>query len=281
MNTMLPTPRDLPPHSRARIRAELQRSYERRIGYPPIIAVAALVVAALAIVLVPGGSDEGRNIPPAATTPEPIPAPAFPGLTEQEKTAIESGCGQAIGMRPAELRNFQADEAGRFGLLYTNTMVVSCTLHRRGKTYDTKYTAIPAWHWLPGDLAVDQVTATSGGSSPSAGPERRGEPGEIRAEGRISGKVARVTFTEGDRTVDAALAYGTFLVRVLYPLTWEAPESYGGGIVRAYDADGKLLGEHPSPNPRCYRIPDNGYLGPPTQQPVDPYACPVATRWGG
>jgi hypothetical protein len=153
---------------------------------------------------------------------------------------------------------------------------------RRGLAYDSGTAGISARHWLPGEFAVDQETATTGGSSSSAGPDRRGEPGEIRAEGRISSKVARVTFTVDDRTVDAALANGTFLVRVLYPATWQLPENYRAGIVRAYDADGKLLGEYPNPNRPCYRIPENGLLnlGPVNQQPpVDPWTCPVATRW--
>jgi hypothetical protein len=42
--------------------------------------------------------------------------------------------------------------------------------------------------------------------------------------------------------VNAVLANGTFLGRILHPSTWLIPDNLPRPVVRAYDAGGTLLG---------------------------------------
>ncbi|MBP2326852.1 hypothetical protein JOF56_007237 [Kibdelosporangium banguiense] len=285
MNSTLPTPRDLPPRSRARIRNELERTVTRgaprRRHAPLITALAAVAVLGAIVAFVPW-KPENVSPPAAAQTPTPPPkssnvsAPVFPGLSAQEQKAIEEGCSQTASRGPAVLYNLVNDEAGKFGLLYSQDAALECTIGRKTMPYNAGSGSVEDRQWLPGEFAVDVASAAAGGSVPGNKAEYRGERGVQLTVGRVSAKVAKVTYTEGDRTVDAVLANGTFVARIVHSDTWKIPETPGPRVVRAYDANGALLGD--TSNPQCHVTPAGTVVGY-FPSPPDPKTCLPATRW--
>lgn len=269
----LPSPRDLPPHRHARIRAELLRTataprHDRRRLVPVLAAaVAVLAVVALAVWLVPGRNT--RLTEPAATrtTPPPPtsthhgrPDPVLPGLSTSDRHAIEQGCGAsafggAVGQNPptpgvtdtrdtVRLYNLTQDQAGRLALLYGEHAVLNCDLDRPSMPYNAGFGGVLAPTWPPpSPIVVDTAGAASGGDIRGGKAIYRSLPGTEFAGGRITDQVAKVTYTQGADTVTATLANGTFLVRMIHPTTWAIPTNYPRGTIRAYDAAGTLLAE--------------------------------------
>jgi len=52
-----------------------------------------------------------------------------------------------------------------------------------------------------------------------------------------------VTLTQGGVTVDGVIANGTYIARIVRPTDWVIPDHRDPPVVRAYDKDGKLIGE--------------------------------------
>jgi hypothetical protein len=269
----LPSPRDLPPHRHAQIRAELQRAAtaprhdHRRLVPVLAAALAVLAVAALAVWLVP--DRHTRLTEPAApqTTPPPPtsrtsgrPDPVFPGLSNSDRHAIEQGCGVSAfgvggGQNPPtpgvtdtsdtiRLYNLTQDQAGRLALLYGEHAVLNCDLDWPSMPYNAGFGGVltPTWP-PPAPIVVDTAGNQAGGDVRGNKAIYRGLPGAEMAGGRISDQVAKVTYTQGSDTVTATLANGTFLVRIVHPSTWAIPDNYPRGVIRAYDAAGTLLAE--------------------------------------
>jgi hypothetical protein len=82
-----------------------------------------------------------------------------------------------------------------------------------------------------------------------------------------------------DKTVDATLANGTFVVRILYPLGPDGHADYDGGVVRAYDATGRLLGEFFDRDGPCYVTEEGACIGPGRPENSDHTKCLPAVPW--
>jgi hypothetical protein len=269
----LPSSRDLPPHRHAQIRAELQRAAtaprhdHRRLVPVLAAALAVLAVVALAVWLVPDRHTRltepaGRRTtpPPPPTSQGARPEPVIPGLSASDRHAIEQGCGTSAfgvgdGQNPptpgltdtrdtVRLYNLTQDQAGRLALLYGERAVLNCDLDWPSLPYNAGFGGMltPTWP-PPSPIVVDTAGSGSGGDVGGNKAIYRGLPGTEFAGGRISDQVAKVTYTQGSDTVTAALANGTFLVRIVHPSTWAIPDNYPRGVIRAYDAAGKLLAE--------------------------------------
>lgn len=290
MNSMLPAPRDLPPRRRNQIRDELQRTIAqeprpRRARHAPLIAALAAVAVLAGVVLLVPWQTPAQPAAPLSTTPPPTSTPAspmaaapvLPGLPSAEVKEIEAGCSAIAGRGPATLFNLVTDEAGKFALLYNQDSALDCTIGGKAMPYNSGFAGLQDWQWLPGELSVDTTAGAAGGSVPGGKAAYRGERGYQATVGRISSKVARVTYTEGDRTVDAVIANGTFIARIIQSATWKIPANATPGIVRAYDANGKLIGESAKPGDNCYATPEGKVIG--VRDAPDPKTCLPAVRW--
>lgn len=312
MNTMLPSPRDLPPRRHAEIRADLLRAAtgeRRRARYAPIItgvaALGALAVVA-AVLLVPSkpnASPATGDLPTATkhesaanTTesphgtplitpvhaPGPRPDPVLPGVSPEQRTAIETGCGHSASQSgPVRLYNLVTDAAGQFGLLYGETAALDCTIGQPSMPYNSGFAGAPTLDWLAGPVNVDIRSASAGGDGGK--PEYRGQLGVEVFAGRVSPEVAKVTVTKGGKTTQGVVANRTFVVRILHPASWQIPNSPSlSGTVQAYDAAGHLLSSKnlDGTGGDCYATPDGtpvAWSG--RQPPADPKACKTATPW--
>ncbi len=283
MNTTLPDPRDLPPHRHAQIRAELERTVagrrSRRGWLVPLATAAVVLVAFVATVWLSPWSREGDGgsaTQPTGTEPTGT-APEIPSLSPAERAEIVQGCIASTGItdrgttEQAQLYNLVDAGGVRTGLIYGERLVMDCRIDGPAMPYDSGglgeedigYDITVDRNWLPGPVSVDVVSGSAGGDVAGSRPD---EPGLQIVGGRISADVAKVTYTEGDRTVEAALANGTFLARILYPSTWDNSGQGGFGMVRAYGADGQLLGavndpDHPAPF--CSITPNNQVISGP------------------
>jgi hypothetical protein len=290
MNSMLPAPRDLPPRRRTQIRVELQRTIAqepqpRRARHAPLIAaLAAVAVLAGVVLLVPWRTSTQPAVavsttPPPASTPASTttPAPVLPGLSAAQLKEIEAGCSAIAGRGPAKLFNLVTDEAGKFALLYNHDTALDCTIGGKAMPYNSGLAGLQDWQWLPGELSVDLKAGSAGGSAPGGKAEYRGERGYQAVAGRISSKVAKVTYTDGDRTVDAVLANGTYIARIVHSDTWKIPADTALGTVQAYDANGTLIGESAKPGDNCHATPEGKVIG--ARPATDPTTCLPAVRW--
>ncbi|TCO53121.1 hypothetical protein [Actinocrispum wychmicini] len=280
MNTTLPTPRDLPPHRQAEIRADLLRAAageQRRTRYAPIItgvaALGALAVIAV-VLLVPTKRDTTPATPSLSSTtastpllsgtpsitpqhaPGSRPDPLIPGLPAEQRAAIEKGCGHSASQTgPVRLYNFVTDSAGQFALLYGDVAALTCTLGDADMPYNSGFSASPFMDWLTGPLSVDVQSSSV-------------------IAGRVDAQVAKVTYTNDNKTVDAVLANRTFVVRS----TRQLP---GAGTLQAYDANGRLLSTTSlnAQTGECYTTPDGVLIDPGGRDAPDPMACKTATPW--
>jgi hypothetical protein len=294
MNTMLPTPRDLPPRRRDEIRIDLQRAIEgesarRRVRLAPLVTALAVLAGVVVAVAPWQGSTPpaGSVTPPVATAASTPPPPTTTSTVDPtlvlvdppvpDVKAIEAGCSAAAGRGPATLYNTGADQAGRFALLYNQDTALNCTLDDPGTPYNSGFAGLQDLHWLSGEVVIDVRFASVGGSVPGGKAEYQDRPGTQIAAGRVSSQVGRVTYTEGGRTVDAVVANGTFYARIIHPATWKSPEVAIAGLARAYDANGRFLGESAKPGDACYATPDGEIIG--VHSSADPKNCLPAIRW--
>jgi hypothetical protein len=252
MNTTLPPPRELPPGAhdriRARIAGEAGKAHRPSWLVPSLAGAAALVLVAIFAWPVPGHHGSRPADPelpgiistaPPAPGEHPRPDPA--GVTADERAQIEAECGGPADTRDLMLYQVGADAAGRYALLYTpDGGVLVCSPGERTFPGDTTVEPWPPLDWLPGTLSIDVVQVIDQGSLDS------GDVYPLRAglqlvAGRVTSEVARVTFTVDGVTREAVLGDGTYVARILHPRTWHPRDLSQRGVMRAYDADGKLI----------------------------------------
>jgi hypothetical protein len=242
------------------------------------VAVTVLALVAVVTWLVPGQRDETGQAaglspaaglptatgPPTAASQVGEPGPVIPGLSTADRQAVEHGCGTSgvgSGRTPPtpgvtdtansfRLYNLLDDQAGRVGLLYGEHAVLNCVIGGPAMPYNAGFRnfagALPAAK----PIAVDVTGAEAGGDGPGSKPTYRGQLGTEVVGGRVSDQVTKVTVTQGEQTVTAVLANGTFIARILHPSTWRIPDNYSPGVVRAYDSDGTLLATIDQPRTR-------------------------------
>jgi hypothetical protein len=294
LNTALPPDRDVPPYRRAQIRATLEREVARSrrpVRFAPLIAAGVATAAVIALVTVvapwrapdtvdPAG--DGSSRPPFPTTAPPrtysnAERPVFPDLPPERIAEIEAGCLQTTGIHDkAVLHQYITDATGTFALLYTDHAVVTCTVDGPGMPYNPGFSSGLEIEWLPGEFAVDSLTSAAGGDGGK--PEYAGKPGYDLAVGRVSAKVAKVTVAWGGETVEATIANGTFVARVIHASDYRIPEDRGLADVRAYDAEGNLLGTLDTiSGERCYARPDHLIVA--GNRDADPTTCWPAVLW--
>lgn len=294
MNSTLPPARDLPPHAHARIRARLELAVTRRRRVwlaPALTGVAALILAAFFawpaptprhVDRIPAGPSTSR--PPAATA---LPAPGtraephVPGVSPARQAQIEENCDKFLGTRDSVLYQFIKDGAGEGALLYAPSgTAVDCQLGDPGTPYNPVGGAAYPLEWLPGPVSGDQLgSASAGGDSPGNREIYRGRPGLESYAGRITSDVARVTVTVSGATHQAVLANGTYYLRIVHPRNWLIPDPPEYAVVRAYDADGALLGTVDATTyfKTCYRVPGGTLI--PGENMTDTGDCRPAVPW--
>jgi hypothetical protein len=290
LNSMLPAPREMPPHRQAQIREELQRvvaGERRRVRYAPVItAFGALAALVLVAMFVPWQSRSTPASAPTSAVGTPVPsaphtgtrpAPVIPGLSTEERTAIEKGCGMTASQSgPVQLYNLVTDAGGRFALLYSASAALDCAIGG-AIPYNSGFAGTRDMAWIPGPLSVDVTSASAGGDAPGGKSMYHGEHGFEVSAGRVSDKVTKVTYTQGGQTVTATLANGTFVARIVHPATWKIPSTPNPGIVRAYDTAGTLLATA-GQDSSCYVTPD-GHVLPVLRESPDPKTCKPTTHW--
>ncbi|MCE6997955.1 hypothetical protein LZG04_24600 [Saccharothrix sp. S26] len=291
MNHALPPTRDVPPHSRARIRARLEQEVtggRRAVRFAPLITAGVAVAAVVALVAVvtpgqPAGGDDVavQTTAAAATTTSSRPAgpPVIPGLSPQRIAEIERGCADSAGVKSKPvLHQYLTDEIGTFALLYSGSDMLSCTIDGPTMPYNSAMAGGLAVGWLPGEFSADEVGAASGGDGGK--PEYAGRPGYEQAAGRVTSKVARVTFGRDGHEVDATIANGTFVARIPHPSDWQVTDGWDRqGSLRAYDAHGALLGEWMAEwdRTKCWVDPDGVIVVGARDR--DPTTCAPAVAW--
>jgi hypothetical protein len=197
------------------------------------------------------------------------------GVSPEEVKAIEEGCAKSAGAGKATLRQLMVEET-RWALLHTEKESLSCGIGVGGKDYNSSLGQV-ALHWLPGHFSVDDMSANSGGDR-GGKPSDAASPGFRTLTGRIDAKVARVTISADDRTVDAKIANGTYAARLYYPPFWVIPRNDKGPVVRAYDAAGTLLGTSSELWEACFFEPGDGAIVYGDRRRTREQ-CQVATPW--
>lgn len=233
------------------------------------VAAATTAVAALGAVTVLAGRDggsPGTRVAPASAGAGVLPGlasavsstPSVPGLAGNEVREIERGCLASAGLgrtgdgQPApttgpsgagvRMVNLVNDDAGRLALLYGPDAVLTCLIAGPGMPFNASFGPLSGGAGQrPETIVVDSEGASSGGDAPGSKEAYRGQRGFELAAGRITRDVARVTMTIDGQTVDAALANGTFLARLVHPSTWTIPDGPRPVLIRAYDAAGNEL----------------------------------------
>ncbi|ANZ39009.1 hypothetical protein BBK82_25995 [Lentzea guizhouensis] len=277
MTGVLPPTRDLPPGRQARIRADLERAVAgrgsvRRYLVPVLAGATAVTAVVTSVVLLQ--PDQGPDPQPAVhvtTDPEPAQRETF-GLTPEQIAQIEQGCAEDAKVPDkATLSNYGADEAGRWALLYTAKAAVWCDIGRGGEEYEASG-GPGGLHvdWLAGNYSTHVGGVRPGGDSHPFKPALAGTAGYRIRAGRVDSSVARMTWTASDGgTAEAKIANGTFVLRMLYPSTWD-----GGGDAnfsterRAFDAAGNLLDPDSDGEGKCWVVPGTNEAIP-DYRPVD------------
>jgi len=255
MNTTLPPSRDLPPARHAEIRAAVLAAAtprpSRRWFAPLVTAAAALAVIGLVAWFAPwnGSAPAGqppRPHPPATSTST---APSVDGVAPGDVAAIEKGCGQVTYPQVSfTLLTVLTDEAGRLALLRGESKngvryLIDCMLDfTPTMPYNGSGGGILDGFVPPVSRDLDEANA--GGDVPGGSkPEYAGQHGTEVIVGRLSPEVAKVTVTRDAQTVDAKLADGVYLARIVHPTDWVIPENLRPPVVSAYDKNGTLLAE--------------------------------------
>lgn len=249
MTTMLPPTRDLPPGRHQEIRARIERSVtaRRRAMRFATVATAAAAAVAAVVVVMPSDADTGYFAAPPAMVP---------GLTQEQVKEIEDGCWKASRTpdRPV-LYRYHRDSAGAFALLYVPNEALDCDLTTPGRYYSNMY--IPGkkgfdTRWLAGHFSIDAWTQMSG--------DRVARNGHQTVAGRVDSEVRRMTWTLWGKTVDVEISNGTFVGRIVQPADWDiVKEIDRQESLKAYDADGKLIGDSHEVKDKCF-VDDDGNL---------------------
>lgn len=253
MNTTLPPSRDLPPGRHAEIRTALLSAVTpgttRRWVAPVVTAAAAFVVIGMVALVAPWGTDDSATqVGAQPTLPTGRATAQVPGVDPSEVSGIEEGCRRvSIPAVKLILRQVISDQAGRLALLTTaneatgtDAMVVICELDAQPNGYNAGYGTMGPFI---GPVTIDGAMAAAGGDAPGGKPVDAGRLGGDEIAGRVSPEVAKVTYVQGDESVDAVVANGTYLARIVHPSDWAIPENRPAPVVRAYDKNGTLLKE--------------------------------------
>jgi hypothetical protein len=291
MNHALPPTRDVPPRSRARIRARLEQEVtgrRRTVRYAPLITagVAAAAVVALVTVVAPWQRAGGGDVVVGATSQAGVTTtagpPVMPKLSPERIAEIEQGCADSADDADIRgelvLRQYLTDEAGAFALLYSDQGVLACAVDGPTAPYLAMMVGRLPVGWLPGEFVPDYGGAVSG--SDGGKPEYAGRPGYVMAAGRVTSKVARVTFGPNGQEVEATIADGTFVARIAHPSDWQPPVEWERqNVLRAYDAQGALLGEWDpqSHRTKCWVDPAGEVVA--GARDLDPATCVPAVAW--
>ncbi|HEU5474445.1 MAG TPA: hypothetical protein VFV67_27675 [Actinophytocola sp.] len=260
MSTMLPAPRDLPPHRHARIRAELLRTTAAparpaRRWLAPMATATVLIGVAAVVWALPrpdGRLSPAAGTPPATTPVSTTPSGAvLPEVPGHDRNAIEQGCASAVagpGGPPTpgatadsfRLVNVLSDQAGPLALLYADDVAMACVIDGPGLPYNPSFGG-PGVR-MPGEpVVIDLNGASAGGDIAGGKPGSRGRPGTEILAGRYDAPVTRITLTKDRITVAAVLANGTFVGRIVHPTDWLIPAGNPSPTLHAYDANGTLL----------------------------------------
>lgn len=244
MNTTLPPDRDLPPHRHARIRATLVRAASeprpRRWMAPALSVATAIVALGLVMWFVPLGGGDGRAAGPATTSVAASPT-ADESIVRRVRVPPEDvpelvhGCVDSAGVEGTfELKLTFADAAGQLAVLYSGDKMIACEFGGPAGEYRPTFTVLGGFQ-PPISADLDLVSAIEGS------PEHAGYQVVI---GRVDpATTARVTFTQGDMTIDAVLMGGVYAARIVRPLDWWLTgDSPPPAVVDAYNAEGDLVG---------------------------------------
>lgn len=250
MNTTLPPSRDLPAgrhhELRAAVLAQVGGGPARRWLAPLATTAAALAAIGLVVWVAPWSGPGGAPVATRPASADPsltvsTGAPAVVGVTPADVTAIERGCAASAGVPgPLTLDQVLTDEAGRIALLHNDSQVFDCVLDGPAMPYNSGFMSLAPFE---PPITADGRSASAGGDTPGNKPEYAGTHGTETVNGHISPEVARVTVTQGADTVEAQLANGTFLARIVHPADWASPENLPAPLIRAYDKNGTLLAE--------------------------------------
>ncbi|OLF06890.1 hypothetical protein [Actinophytocola xanthii] len=283
MTHLLPPVRDLPADRHAEIRAEVVRAMDRpprRPWFVPTLAAAAAAVVAFAVVvLLP--SDRPDTLSPAARGERLLELP--PGVTAEERSEFERRC-EKVDPAGGDYRLYNAitDDVGTATLLIGGPDASDCMFRSDKWVNHLNLTmrAVGGRVWLPGSIVMDSYWIRS--------EEHSDTPASRLVFGRVSSEVVSVRMTTDTGTIDAVVANGTFMARVIYqgpPPPDDAPVK-----VSAYDAEGNLLDTDDqtfAPNHDCYSLPDgrfmsgDGFIAAPPTDPAyfDERNCRPATPW--
>lgn len=289
MTSMLPPTRDLPPGRHTQIRAELERAVagrrrSSRLTVPILAAAAAVAAVAVGVVVLRPGPAEPTPAVHITTSPTPV-TDTF-GLTPEQIAAIEQGCAKAAkATDKVTLHNYGQDDAGRWALLYTDKASMWCDIGRGGKEYSAGEPHQVQVDWLAGNHSTDVGGVQPGGDTHPFRPELAGAPGLRLRGGRVDSSVARMTYRQSDgKTAEAKIANGTFVIRFLYPSTWNGVgQESDTAELRAYDAAGNLLDVGSDSERKCWTMPGTNEVIP-DYRPIDVVEtggkkCQAAPPW--
>jgi hypothetical protein len=243
MNTTLPPDRDLPPHRHARIRATLVRAASkprpRRWMAPALSVATAIVALGLVMWFVPHGGGDGRAAGRATTSAAASPT-ADESIVRRVRVPPEDvpelvhGCVDSAGVEGTfELKLAFADAAGQLAVLYSGDKMIACEFGGPAGEYRPTFTVLGGFQ---PPISVDlNLVSTIEGSN---------HAGYQVVIGRVDpATTARVTYTQGDVTIDAVLVGGVYAARIVRPADWWLTgDSPPPAVVDAYNAEGDLVG---------------------------------------
>jgi hypothetical protein len=271
------------------VAAAVVRRRRRRQVAGVMVAVAGLTAGSAAVPWLIA-SERGGRAQVVASQPVTASQPAKPIPPDCRPVQLPT---QSVPGGTYELVAKKDVPGGYYALLLGTSGTTFCIRDPRlptGGTTGTSSPRIGETEWLLGPLNVDYHGALKGGVEPVHGKVTR-PPRQLLqvVAGRVGDQVARVTFTGADGVVvSEAPVDGAFILSVyLANASDEALKKHlnGGGVegavLRAYDAEGRVLAEvDPGWPPKCYLTPDGTrahYGGKPP--PEELASCKPALRW--
>ncbi|MDU0290856.1 hypothetical protein [Saccharothrix longispora] len=210
-----------------------------------------------------------RRAPAEAPAAAKLPGadPVVTGLTPERIAEVEEGCRAVAGVRGTpRLYQYAPRAGGDLALVLTEDSALDCTVDGPGMPFNSGLRSGFDLGTLVGPVSVDLNDARAGGDVPGNRAQYRGQAGAEFVAGRVTADVASVTWEQRGETVSATVANGTFVAYLEHPSTWEIPNGFELGEVRAHDASGRLLGGFDP-------------AGRGTWCAADPAPCGAGTRW--
>ncbi|WP_199441353.1 hypothetical protein [Umezawaea beigongshangensis] len=314
MNSAPPPARDLPPHRRAEIRAEIERAAgsSRSFRYAPLLTagVATASVVAVVAVLQPWSGPRPDTAAPPSPTSAPVVTTGAPPTSTDAQQSVPGRpsthvpapwpvSGDPLPAGPAELPGLDAARITEIenGCLRSAGLSGTPVLHQYLEDAHGHFALVytenaalsctvdgePAMPYNAGFSAGFAVPWLPGPFSIDASPGRILDPlgpapvHTTGAAGRVEPNVARVTYDVDGMTAEATVANGTYVVRVTYP-PGVVPDDFTTGEVRAYDEDGTLLGTSEDMGAHCWVDPEGKIVRGRTDG-GEPGNCLPARRW--